>query len=69
MTNPMIKIVDLSTGQEEIRPMNSDELASFTATQEEQVQIKEAISAKAEIKAALLDRLGITSEEANLLLS
>ena len=68
MPNPTIKIVDLLTGEEEVRAMNAEELASFIATQQEQIQVEEAAVAKAETKAALLNRLGITAEEAKLLL-
>jgi hypothetical protein len=63
MTIPKIQIDDL------VRDMNEEEL-----TQHEQfladLAAKEAqAKAKAQEKAAILDRLGITAEEASLLLS
>ncbi len=61
MTRPLIQIDD------EVREMNDDELAQYEAiVAAEQSRIAEE-TAKATAKAALLDRLGITAEEASLL--
>jgi hypothetical protein len=65
---PQIKIIDCETGEEIIREMNSDELAQYEADQAAATERAEAEAAKAEQKAALLERLGITAEEAQLLL-
>ena len=65
---PTIKIHDVTTGQVIEREMNSDELARLEADQvehESRMQAKEEAEAA---KAALLERLGITAEEARLLL-
>ncbi len=68
MTN---KIIVLEDG--EIKELKGEELNSFIATQadiEVEIQNREAeIAANAEAKAELLARLGITAEEAKLLLS
>lgn len=69
MNKPEIRVHDLETGEIIDRTMNDEE---FTIWQEEQEQISASIAAanqKAIDKAALLERLGITEEEANLLLS
>ena len=69
MTTPQIKLVDATTGEEVIRDMNAAELKQLA----EDVKNREAIEAKeakaATDKAALLTRLGITADEAKLLLS
>ena len=67
MTNPMIKIHDVETGEVIEREMNAEELAVYEAATAIPVPTKEEL-AKAAAKAALLERLGITEEEAALLL-
>ena len=63
MTNPMISI----GGQ--IREMNAAELAQYKKDQDAQEK-ENAVSAQAATnKAALLAKLGITADEAKLLLS
>ena len=69
MTNPMIKIHNTETGEVIEREMSADELAQQVADKAEGDAIK-AAKAKAEAdKAALLAKLGITADEAKLLLS
>ena len=68
MANPMIKLVNAETGEEVERPMTA---AEFKQYEVEQTNHEAALSdreAKATAKAALLARLGITAEEAALLL-
>lgn len=68
MSKPQIKIVNAETGEEIIRDANADELAQM----EIDIASAEARKAEAEAKAAqrqaLLSRLGITEEEARILL-
>jgi hypothetical protein len=52
-----------------LRDMTADELAQYDLDQIEITKLKEAESAKAAAKAELLTRLGITADEAVLLLS
>jgi hypothetical protein len=69
MNKPEIRVHNLETGEIIDRQMNDEEFAIW---QEEQEQISASIGAvnqKAIDKAALLERLGITEEEASLLLS
>lgn len=66
MTTPKIALVDLETSQTEIREMTDAEIAEI------QKSTQTAAQAKAEAEAqrqALLAKLGITEEEAKLLLS
>ena len=66
---PEIGIYDHTTGENLVREMNADELADYQAGLEATAQA-EAAKAKAEAdKAALLAKLGITADEAKLLLS
>jgi hypothetical protein len=65
---PQIKIVNVETGDEIEREMTDAEFAQYQADQEmAQEKLAEA-EAKAAQRQALLDRLGITEEEAQLLL-
>jgi hypothetical protein len=59
---PLIQIDD------EVREMNDDELARHEANQAKQAEAEAALLAKQAAKAALYERLGITAEEAALLL-
>jgi hypothetical protein len=69
MTTPKTFIVDAQTGEEIIRELNAEELAQ----QAIDVAAQEAKTAAAEQakldKEALLAKLGITADEAKLLLS
>lgn len=69
MANPTIKIHNIETGEVIEREMNSEEFSQYKADKAEN-DIKAAEErAKASAKADLLERLGITEEEAQLLLS
>ena len=70
MTNtPQVKIVNTQTGEEIIRDANVDELKQMEIDAAKAAKAKADMEARATAKAALLDRLGITAEEAALLLS
>jgi hypothetical protein len=69
MTKPMVKIVNAETGEEIEREMNAAEFAQYKLDQAEREALKAEESAQGVAKAALLERLGITAEEATLLLS
>jgi len=71
MTNKIV--VDCSTGEVQEIALTAEEIAEREAMAAEYAEQKAAEDAekdaKAEAKAELLDRLGITAEEAALLLS
>ena len=70
MTNQYFeKIVDLETGDETIRPYTKDEIAAVEKATAEAKAKAEANNAIELEKAALLNKLGITRDEAKLLLS
>ena len=69
MTNPTITIHNVETDELIEREMNAEELAQWEADKAEQVMAEAAEAAKAAEKAALLTKLGITDNEAKLLLS
>jgi hypothetical protein len=69
MTKPQVKIVNCTTGEEIVRDANEQELAQMELDAANAVARKAEAEAKATAKAALLERLGITQDEANLLLS
>lgn len=69
MTNPIIKIHDVETGEVIEREMTADELKQHEKDKANAALAKEIEAAKAAEKTALLDKLGITEDEAKLLLS
>ena len=68
MKKPTVRIY---TGDGEFidREMNAEEFAQYEIDEANAAARKAAEAAKATAKAALLERLGITQDEANLLLS
>jgi hypothetical protein len=68
-TTPQVKIVNAETGEEIIRDANADELAQMETDQAIAEAQQAQTQAKATARAAILDRLGLTAEEAALLLS
>ncbi len=69
MTRPMIRIHNVETNEVIDREMNDQEFAAYEANQAAQATAQAEAEAKAEAKAALLEQLGITEEQAKLLLS
>jgi hypothetical protein len=68
MTRPKTCITDLSTGEVIVREYNDDEMIGHNALLA-QIELEAAeAEAKAQAKAELLERLGITEDEAKLLL-
>lgn len=66
---PEITIHNMETGEITIREMNEEELIIHDLVLEAQKSSDELLEKTSEEKAALLERLGITEEEAKLLLS
>ena len=64
-----IKIHNAETGEVIERDMTAEELAQWETDNAEAAERQAEAEAKAAQKAALLDRLGITQEEAKLLLA
>lgn len=62
------KILDITTGEEIFRPYTKEEVAEVEANQAAEASKLEAETQRATAKAALLERLGITADEAALLL-
>jgi hypothetical protein len=61
-------IINVETGETTERELNSEEVAQEVIDQAAEAERSAAEAAKAEQKAELLERLGITAEEAQLLL-
>ena len=70
---PTKVIVDCTTGITEVLPLTAQEIADMetakVAAEDQRVAAEAEAAIKAQAKAALLDKLGITAEEAALLLS
>jgi len=69
MSKPMVRIHNTETDEVIDREMNDAEFAQYQADQATEVARKAEAEAKAIAKAALLTQLGITAEQAKLLLS
>jgi hypothetical protein len=69
MSRPTIRIHDLATNEVIDREMNDAEFAQYQADQTASATRQAEAEAKATAKAALLEQLGITEEQAKLLLS
>jgi hypothetical protein len=69
MTKPIIRIHNQETNEIIDREMNDAEFAQYEADQAAQATAQAEAEAKATAKAALLAQLGITEEQAKLLLS
>jgi hypothetical protein len=69
MSKPIVRIHNIETDEVVDREMTNAEFAIYKKEQELVASEEEKEIAKAEAKAALLERLGITAEEAQLLLS
>jgi hypothetical protein len=63
-----IKIHNVTTGEIIEREMNAGELQEYNLARENSATEQAEAAAKATAKAALLNKLGITAEEAQLLL-
>jgi hypothetical protein len=67
MTNPMIRIHNVETDEIIDREMTDEEYAVHLEQSAALAELKAEAEAKAEARASLLERLGITEEEAKLL--
>jgi hypothetical protein len=69
MSKPMIRIHNTETNEIIDREMNDEEFAQYKLDEANTNARKAEAEAKATARAAILDRLGLTAEEAALLLS
>jgi hypothetical protein len=70
MSKPSYQILDVNceTGEETFRNATADEIAQQKIEAENVKKFEAAIEAKAAAKQAILDRLGLTADEAKLIL-
>ena len=69
MSNPFIKIHNIETNEIIEREMDAEEFVQWKIDQAKSKELQELNAAKTSQKVALLAKLGITEEEAQLLLS
>lgn len=69
MTKPMVRIHNSETNEIIDREMNDEEFAQYEADRVTAAERQAEAQAKAEAKAQVLAQLGITEEQAKLLLS
>jgi hypothetical protein len=68
MTTPQVKEYNCETGKEIVRDATAEEIAQFEIDKANFAAKVKVEAEAAEAKAALLDRLGISADEAKLLL-
>ena len=68
MTRPIIRIHDISTDEVIDREMTEEEFVEYEKRQADRDEHKKLFEQNALAKTALLNKLGITADEANLLL-
>ena len=68
MTTPQKTVHDIATGETLTREMTADELNAYENMQAEVEATKQTQIAKAVARQTVLDRLGLTEQEAQLLL-
>jgi len=69
MTIPQIKVIDVTTGEEIVRDATAAEISQIEIDIANYKAKEVEAEAKAQARAELLNRLGISEEEARLLLS
>ena len=67
-SKPQVKIVNCETGEEIVRDATAEEIAQMEVYAAQELAEKSQAEAKATTKAAILDRIGLTADEAKLLL-
>jgi len=68
MSKFKVTVVDCSNNEEIVRDATADEIADAKIFDEKIIQQKKDLEAKEAARQAILDRLGITADEAKLLL-
>jgi hypothetical protein len=69
MSKPLIRLIDAQTNKIIDREMNDAEFKAYEAKLADQAEAQRRKNEQAAAKTALLEKLGITEEEARLLLS
>lgn len=69
MNRPIVKIVNVETGEEIEREMNDSEFEQYQKDQNSELEKITYFETRTANRQAILDRLGLTEEEAKLLLS
>jgi hypothetical protein len=67
-SKPQVKIVNVETGEEIVRDATPEEIAQMKIVADNAVAEKAEAEARLANKQAILDRLGLTADEAKLLL-
>jgi RNA-splicing ligase RtcB len=67
-SKPLVKIVNCETGEEIVRDATAEEIAQMELSVAHELRKQAEIEARETQRQVILDRLGLTSEEARLLL-
>lgn len=67
-SKPQVKIVNVETGEEIVRDANADEILQIKLDADNAKARKAEAKAKEAARQAILDRLGLTADEAKLIL-
>lgn len=69
MSRPIVKIHDIASGEVTEREMNDEEFASYVAFQEQVAEGERKAEEQKTARKAVLDRLGLSEDEAKVLFS
>jgi hypothetical protein len=67
-SKPQVKIVDATTGEEIVRDATAEEIAQIEIDAANEITRKAAEAEKAATRQAILDRIGLTSDELKTIL-
>jgi hypothetical protein len=67
-SKPQIKIVNVETGEEIVRDATAEEIAQMKLDADNAAAQQAEVEAKEASRQAILDRLGLTADEAKLIL-
>jgi hypothetical protein len=67
-SKPQVKIVNCETGEEIVRDANAEEIAQMELDADNAAAQQAEVQAKETSRQAILDRLGLTADEAKLIL-
>jgi hypothetical protein len=67
-TKPQVKVIDCNTGEEIVQDANAEQIAEFAKIATDKAAAQAEAEARKTQRQAILDRLGLTADEAKLIL-
>lgn len=67
-TKPQVKVINCNTGEEIVQDANAEQIAEFAKIATDKAAAQAEAQARETQRQAILDRLGLTADEAKLIL-